>query len=270
MKNLSSPKVLTLSVKSFRKTIGLFLLFFSTLVSANTETIGDLSLRYRMMSNDYQTSSEVLDTVFDNFLKTQTYWSLRSSELAHNKEFLIQLQNFSQSMNRLVGEQTSDEQKRNSLETLITIMSESAPSNDRLAGQSLPKIYQDYLKSMMENKSTNTTDIATVGIKIKTNEVFKAYGNMGIWGFWFVTSTWGLMALSPNMEHFLYYPAVAMFLAAGPHSVSNQIWGQVFDRLEKRAALQHKTAIQYMKDKIRTFKYFKRTKQNQCLGFYNQ
>tara|TARA_B110001454_G_scaffold219202_1_gene252054 strand:+ start:154901 stop:155626 length:726 start_codon:yes stop_codon:yes gene_type:complete len=238
--------------------------------SANTETISELSLRYRMMSNDYQTSSDLLDSVFGNFLRTQNYWSVPSSNLAHNKEFLVQLQRFSQAMNQLVSEQTSDEKKRNSLESLITIMSESASANERLTGQSLPKIYQDYLKSMMSNPSANPADVVAAGIQIKTNEVLKTVGTYGIWGFWFVTSTWGLMALSPKMEHFLYYPAVSMFLASAPFSISNQIWGQVFDRLEKKAALQHKTTIQYMKDKIRSFKYFKRTKKNQCLGFYNQ
>jgi hypothetical protein len=173
-------------------------------------------------------------------------------------------------MNQIVVEQTNDDQKRNSLETLITIMSESASSNERMARQPLPKVYQDYLKSMMTNQTTSASDAAAAGIKIKTNEVLKTVGTYGIWGFWFVTSTWGLVALSPTMEHFLYYPAVSMFLASGPFSISNQIWGQVFDRLEKRAALQHKTAIQYMKDKIRSFKYLKRTSPNQCLGFYNQ
>lgn len=123
---------------------------------------------------------------------------------------------------------------------------------------------------MMESKSTSWSETAAAGIKIKTNEVLKTVGAYGIWGFWFVTSTWGLMAFSPKREHFLYYPAVAMFVASAPFSISNQLWGQVFDRLEKRAALQHKTTIQYTKGKIRTFKYFKRTKPNQCLGFYNQ
>ena len=270
MKNLNLLKALTLQMNSFRKMIGLFLLFFSALSSANPEAISELSLRYRMMSNDYQTSSELLDSVFGDFIKTQSYWSLSSSELAHNKEFLVQLQKFSQSMNQLVGGQDNDEQKKNSLEALITIMSESASSNERMAGQSLPKVYQEYLKSMMESKSTSRSETAAAGIKIKTNEVLKTVGTYGIWGFWFVTSTWGLMAFSPKMEHFLYYPAVAMFVASAPFSISNQLWGQVFDRLEKRAALQHKTTIQYMKDKIRSFKYFKRTKSNQCLGFYNQ
>lgn len=268
MKNVNLLKVLTLSTDSFRKVIGLFLLFFSTMSSANTETISELSLRYRMMSNDYQTSSELLDSVFGGFLKTQVYWSQSPAELAHNKEFLVQLQQFSLSMNQLVSEQSSDEQKKNSLETLITIMSESSSSNERLVGQSLPKVYQDYLKSMMDVQKVAATSGEAQGIKIKTNEVIKTVGTYGIWGFWFVTSTWGLIALSPTLEHFLYYPAVSMFLASAPFSITNQIWGQVFDRLEKRAALKHQTAIQYMKDKIRSFKYFKRSNQNQCLKFY--
>ncbi len=63
------------------------------------------------------------------------------------------------------------EQKKNSLEGLITIMSNSSTSNEPMAGRSLPKVYQEYLKSMMESKSTSRSETAAAGIKIKTNEV---------------------------------------------------------------------------------------------------
>lgn len=269
MKNGNSLKVLTLVKSSFRKWIGLGLLFFSALSSANSETISELSLRYRMMSNDYHTSGEVLDSVFENFLKTQIYWSHSSAELNRNKAFLMDLQKFSVSMNQFIGSQSNIEQKKNSLEALITLLSESSQGNDRLE-KSLPKIYNDFLKSMMASTAPATIDSSDdyKPIRVKTNEVIKTIGTYGIWGFWFVTSTAGIMALSPTMEHFLYYPAVAMFLASGPYSITNQIWGQVFDRLEKKADLQHKTAVQYMKDKIRSLKYFKRNKIQQCLKFY--
>jgi hypothetical protein len=145
MKNLNLLKTLTLQMNSFRKMIGLFLLFFSALSSANPKAVGELSLRYKMMSNDYQTSSELLDSVFGDFIKTQSYWSLSSSELAHNKEFLVQLQKFSQSMNQLVGGQDNDEQKKNSLEALTTIMSESTPSNEHgwpISAKDLSRVFK--------------------------------------------------------------------------------------------------------------------------------
>jgi len=259
MKNLNLLKVLTLVV-----------LCFSSISFAASESVSELSLRYRMMSNDYQTSSELIDSVFSNFIQTQSFWSQSLPELSHNKEFLLQLQKFSMAMNQLVGEQGSDEQKKNSLETLITILSESANANEKISGQSLPKVYHDYLKSLMKSGQTAATTGMTTeqGIKIKGNEVLRTVGTYGIWGFWFVTSTWGLVTMSPNMENFLYYPAFAMFIASGPFSISNQIWAQVFDRLEKKATLQHKSALQYMKDKISSLKKFRKAKMNQCISFY--
>lgn len=257
MKNLNLLKVLTLAV-----------LLFSSITFASGESASELSLRYRMMSNDYQTSSELVDAVFSNFIQTQSFWSQSLNELSHNKEFLVQLQKFSVSMNQLVGEQPNDEQKKNSLETLITILSESANANEKLTGQSLPKVYHDYLKSLMKSENPTAADSQAHGIRVKGNEVIRTVGTYGIWGFWFVTSTWGLVSMSPNMENFLYYPAFAMFIASGPFSISNQIWAQVFDRLEKKATLQHKTALQYMKDKIRSIKSFRKAKTNQCISVY--
>ncbi|MBL7555191.1 MAG: hypothetical protein JNM24_05155 [Bdellovibrionaceae bacterium] len=259
MKNLNLLKVLTLAV-----------LFVSSIsfASSNTDSVSELSLRYRMMSNDYATSSELVDSVFSNFQQTQSFWSQSLEQLAHNREFLTQLQKFSVAMNQLVGEQPTDDQKKNSLETLITILSESAGANEKITGQSLPKVYQDYLRSMMKSGNSAPVTTAEQSIKVKGNEVLRTVGTYGIWGFWFVTSTWGLVAMSPNMENFLYYPAFAMFIASGPFSISNQIWAQVFDRLEKKATLQHKSALQYMKDKIRSLKNFRRAKTNQCLAFY--
>mgnify|MGYP000846218355 CR=1 FL=1 len=259
MKNLNLLKVLTLAV----------LLFSSiSFAHSSTESVSELSLRYRMMSNDYQTSSELVEAVFSNFQQTQSFWSQSLEQLAHNKEFLVQLQKFSVSMNQLVSEQPDDDQKKNSLETLITILSESAGANEKTTGQSLPKVYHDYLRSMMKSGSSASAETTAQGIKVKGNEVLRTVGTYGIWGFWFVTSTWGLVSMSPNMENFLYYPAFAMFIASGPFSISNQIWAQVFDRLEKKATLQHKSALQYMKDKVRSLKNFRRAHTNQCLGFY--
>jgi uncharacterized protein YaaR (DUF327 family) len=250
---------------------------FSSSSSGEALSPGELALRYRILSNDYTSSPAVVNSVFSLFEELRLNDTSSFESLSQDRDFLLRLKNFSQSLSLLVSEQPSEEAKKNSLEGVMTVISDSVSEMDKTRSQSLVNIYQKYIDTFLKEKmvaSGTLSEEEFKGIKIKRNEVIKTIGTYGIWGFWFVTSTWGLVQFSPKMEHFMYYPAVAMFLASGPYSISNQVWSQVFDRIEKKALVKHQTAVEYMKEKVhavrRHLTFRKNSKNNyQCLKFYS-
>lgn len=244
---LLAAEVYTLVTK--RLTVFIFVFVYITTTEANSTTpfAAKLSLQYRLLSNDYQSSPELIQNIFLSFESITKSSQQPIEHLATDSDFLNSMETISKSLNELLAQQNNEQQKQDNIEAIVAIVTEHIAPSINKDNRSIANMYHDYLNSILK---TNTKPIDSHKIKIKINDVIKTVGTYGIWGFWFVTSTWGLVQYSPEVSHFLYYPAVAMFLASGPFSVSNQIWFQVFDRLEKKAALKHQSAVEYLKDRV--------------------
>lgn len=247
-------------------------------VYSEESTAAELALRYRMLSQDFTSAPQNLDQVFASFESVSSFSNRSLETLSADPEFLKSIQSFSQSLNTLLNSLPTDAQRKESLESIITLFSEKFPTLEKESIGSIHALYRMHLDSLLKSNvptsgNANNSGVSFKGIKVKGNEVVKTIGTYGFWGFWFVTSTWALVQLSPNVENFMYYPAFAMFIASGPFSISNQIWTQVFDRIEKRAALKHQTALEYMKDRVRGLKHrwslSKPKSQLICAQYYN-
>lgn len=222
-------------------------------------------MMYRTMSGNYITPPDTLKAVFTSFERLQEHSHLTLVELHDDVNFLKSMHDFSMSVNSLLETLPSESSKKDSLESLISVLTEKYSNDSEASNTAVKQFYQAHLESSLKKilGSTNSASEISAGsdpisfkdIKIKGNDVLKAVGSGGLYGFWLVTASVTLVSLYPNVQNYIYLPAIALLFAAAPNSVSNQIWLQVFDRIEKKAALKHQTAMQYLKERVRAVKY---------------
>ncbi len=237
-------------------------------INSETDLVPTLAMKYRILANDYQTPTELIVSLFSKFEMIQNQESMET--LIQNSDFLNHLQTLSLELRHFADQRPNESLKMESLEVLISIVTEKYGIKDQTNSSSIISMYKNYLASFRKSRFQEpfANPVSPVKISIKKNEVIKTIGTYGIWGFWFVSATWGLVKYSPQVSNFLYYPAIAMFIASGPFSITNQIWTQVFDRIEKKAALRHQSAVEYLKDAVRDLRTRWVQRKNRCGKFY--
>lgn len=249
--------------------LGLLIIFIGLIAPAQSwskeSEFAELVMTYRTMTGNYITPPKTLNAVFSSFERLQEHSHLTLQALHDDVNFLQSMHDFSVSVNLLLETLPTNLSKQESLESLISVLTEKYSNTSEAPNLAVQQFYQAHLESTLKKILRNTMAsketpeitnlISFKGIKIKGNDVLKAVGSGGLYGFWLVTASVTLVSLYPNVQNYIYLPAIALLFAAAPNSVSNQIWLQVFDRIEKKAALKHQTAMEYLKERVRSVKY---------------